>query len=160
MVFVGSEDCYVYAIPIEDPNNEGVIDTDELYWKFNTSRAVESSPLITADGKVLVGGDTGKLYCFDTKTGKVVWEYTTNNVICSSPGISRGKVFIGSHEGYMYCIGKRVKPPKLNIDIVPEHLAIESNQTMNIDFIVKDDKSNPVKNALVNYHQLKWVAFG
>ena len=40
----------------------------------------------------------------DLNTGKQLWKYHTVNVVWSSPIIDGDKVYIGSHEGMLYCL--------------------------------------------------------
>jgi len=38
------------------------------------------------------------------KTNKTIWVYTTGEVVCSSPAIVDGKVYVGSYDGKIYCL--------------------------------------------------------
>lgn len=54
MVYVGSLDYNLYAFSAA---------TGELIWRAPTGRSITSSPAV-ANGRVYVGSQDGKLYCF------------------------------------------------------------------------------------------------
>ncbi|MEE8452761.1 MAG: PQQ-binding-like beta-propeller repeat protein [Thermoguttaceae bacterium] len=62
-VFIGTGDGRLLAVPVEDPNGDGVIDEDEILWSHSVGRRVVCSPAI-ADGCVYIGNDRGTLFCF------------------------------------------------------------------------------------------------
>ena len=76
----------------------GIVD-----WDYTTGSVVQSSPSVV-DGKVYVGSDDNKVYCFDADTGAKIWEYTTGYPVRSSPAVVDGKVYIGSYDTKVYCL--------------------------------------------------------
>jgi len=74
----------------------------KLKWKFPVDSPVESSPVFTPEGKILVGGGEGTFYCLDDK-GKLLWTYQQGDSITSSPALSRdGKaVYFGTDDYYI-----------------------------------------------------------
>ena len=56
-VFVGSGDGRVYAIDVK---------TGTKRWHFEAGGAVVASPAV-ADGRLVIGNDSGQLYCFGAK---------------------------------------------------------------------------------------------
>ena len=70
---------------------------------------VVSSPALT-DGKLYVGSEDHKVYCFDTDPGPdpnaptFLWEYETFGDITSSPAVADGEVYISSMDGFVYCL--------------------------------------------------------
>ena len=62
-----------------------------------------SSPCIIQN--ILYIGGGSKLYAIDTKTNLIVWSYTTNGIVNSSPTVLEdGTVFFGSTDGYIYSL--------------------------------------------------------
>jgi len=91
-VFVGSQDCKVYALNVS--NGEEV-------WNYTTNGAVYSSPAVV-DGKVFVGSRDWNVYGLNASTGARMWNFTTGLEVWSSPAVADGKVFIGSHDRNVY----------------------------------------------------------
>jgi PKD repeat protein len=145
-VFISSleetNDGILYALPLNDPNNDGIIALSEVIWKFATHDFDSgSSPAVsTTSGKVIIGsndgfaGGTGKLFCVDENSGDEIWNFTTNGDIHGSPLIAQEKIFIGSLDNYMYCIGGNItvenRPPIANAG--PDKF-VTVNQTVNFD---------------------------
>jgi len=45
------------------------------------------------------------LYCVDANSGNLIWKYQTGDWVHSSPAVANGRVFVGSHDGYIYAFG-------------------------------------------------------
>ena len=81
-----------------------VAQSGNLRWRFKPNLAVESSPVLGADGTVYVGSDDGYLYAIDT-AGSQRWRFKTNDWVLSSPVLGAdGTVYVGSNDGYLYAI--------------------------------------------------------
>lgn len=68
-----------------------------------THTAAKGSPVI-ADERILIGADTGTLYCFDLH-GNVLWAAATHpstNGIHGTPAVHEGVVYVGAYDGAMY----------------------------------------------------------
>ncbi len=103
VVYVGSQDDYLYAIDVSDPNNLS------LKWKQMTGKNVVSSPAI-ADGMVYVGSNDGTFYAFDADNqGTMSWSFDTglDQSISSSPMVHNTKVYFGSENGKIYALDDR-----------------------------------------------------
>ena len=89
--------------------------TDELYrvskfsndvtgskiWSIATDGDVQSTPVVSSDGKVVyVGGTDYSLYAVNASTGSKIWNFATGGEVWSSPALSSdGKVvYVGSYE--------------------------------------------------------------
>jgi hypothetical protein len=95
MVFVGSDDEYLYAINVTDGS---------LIWRYKTNGTIRSSPAVAeAQGRVLilVGSEDGRVYTL-SKNGGLYWSYQTGGAVDSSPAIVNGTVFVGSNDGNVY----------------------------------------------------------
>ncbi len=70
-------------------------------WKFKADYIL-SSPMVANDKIYFIAsynGTNGKLYCLNTKDGKVIWEVTSNEFVDSSPTIYNGLVYIVGKSG-------------------------------------------------------------
>ncbi|OUL60450.1 PQQ-binding-like beta-propeller repeat protein [Flavobacterium sp. AJR] len=67
IVFIGSEDGFLYAIEEKSGN---------LKWKFKTNGAIHSSPSIY-ENTIFFGSFDGYYYAVNTTTGKEVWKFKT-----------------------------------------------------------------------------------
>jgi len=93
-IYVGSRDCYLYAI-----NPDGT-----LKWKFGTSDLVDSSPAIGSDGTIYVGSWDSYLYAINPD-GTLKWKFGTSDLVDSSPAIgSDGTIYVGSDDSDLYAI--------------------------------------------------------
>ncbi|EGD81730.1 hypothetical protein PTSG_02441 [Salpingoeca rosetta] len=71
-------------------------------WSYNVHNRVVASPAV-GGGKVFVGSDDSKLYCFNQTSGKVLWTFATGNAVRSSPALAQdGSVVFGSYDGHAY----------------------------------------------------------
>lgn len=111
-LFVGACDGNCYSLPLDDPNGDGVINSTETYWAFDTGCYVYGSPTVF-NGRVYIGTGTYKqavdpavykLFCLDEITGAKLWEFQAGSHFLSTPAIAYGKLYIGSLDGYFYCL--------------------------------------------------------
>jgi outer membrane protein assembly factor BamB len=89
--------------------------TTTILWQYNIHNTW-SSPAITNE-RLYIGSKDNNIYCFNlTQTPsseEFLWKYDTQGDVDSSPAVSSGRVFIGSHgnSGRIYCFGNYVAPP-------------------------------------------------
>ncbi len=82
-----------------------------LRWSYQTYSAVAASPLLTADGLIIVGAANGKLYVLDQASGQRLWSFSTTQQtrkvnLDSSPVLSpSGAIWVGSYRGQLHQIG-------------------------------------------------------
>lgn len=112
LLFVGSDDGYVYALTVGGFPSYGL----STAWTYATGDKVRSSAAIVGSGTsapfVLIGSDDDKLYCIWTTTnglhtaGQLKWSYTTGGDIQGSAMFSSttGYAYCGSADGYVYAI--------------------------------------------------------
>jgi outer membrane protein assembly factor BamB len=48
--------------------------------------------------------NTGAVHCLDVNTGKIVWAFVTDGPIRLAPQLAHGRVYVGSDDGYAYCL--------------------------------------------------------
>ncbi len=69
---------------------------------YMATAAIHSSMAMTERYSV-VGCDDGKIYCYETHSGRIRWSFLTKAKVRCSPTISEQVVVCGSDDGYMYC---------------------------------------------------------
>ncbi len=111
-VIFGSLDGNVYALPTDDPNDDGTVQLSEIIWKFELGAQMASSPAVE-NGVVYMGAWDDTLYALPLRdpngdgiidSDEVIWTFTTSNDIWSSAAVANGRVFIGSLDCYLYAL--------------------------------------------------------
>ena len=92
MVFVGSDDGYIYALDAV---------TGRLVWRHETSDVVRSTPAVSG-GIVYAGSNDGYVYALSVETGEVLWLYYTEMQVEYTPLVSDGLVFVGAMSEFGY----------------------------------------------------------
>jgi outer membrane protein assembly factor BamB len=60
---------------------------------------------VVADGRVFFGNPNDhNVYCRDGKTGKQLWSFWTEGPVRMAPTIVGNKVYVGSDDGFAYCL--------------------------------------------------------
>jgi outer membrane protein assembly factor BamB len=63
------------------------------------------SSLTAANGKIYVAEvNRHTIHTFDATTGNPGWSFSASGRIDSPPTINRGRVYFGSHDGFVYCL--------------------------------------------------------
>jgi outer membrane protein assembly factor BamB len=76
----------------------------KLVWSVDFNGTI-SSPAV-ANGKIYIGSAEGKLYCFDAENGSLLWTFTANGKIDSSPAVANGVVYFATNtpQGTIYAV--------------------------------------------------------
>ena len=82
---------------------EGVLETPEAKWVFQSDRGIFSSGVVAED-KVLFGSDDGFFYALDAETGTTAWKHKIGRQIRTSPLVADGIVYFGADDRSMYAI--------------------------------------------------------
>lgn len=77
----------------------------EVAWKFKTTQAIFSSPVIDG-GVVFIGGGDSALYALEMLTGRIKWKLRTNGVIRSTVALDGERLFLAGGNGVLSCISK------------------------------------------------------
>ncbi len=94
---------FIYCIPFEDPDDNKIISPGEVIWKFEAENFEGgSSPLIISDIIVIGMGDS--LFSINYENGTEEWSFKTAGTIVASPVFSGANLYVGSTDGYMYCL--------------------------------------------------------
>jgi len=98
LVFIGSNDGYVYALELE---------TGSKKWQYNTEDDIEAAPLFV-DEMIYIGSVGGNFYAINALNGKLIWKFETGGQIHGSAnwvqpsGSSTKSVMVGSYDNLMY----------------------------------------------------------
>jgi outer membrane protein assembly factor BamB len=142
---------FLVAIPLRDPNGDGVISEGELLWSFQTMDFEGgSSPLVT-DNLVVVGSSDGKLYAVNRTSGVPAWNASVGGKIVGSPLLSERKIYIGSMGGTVSCIGSASELPAIKVSVFLEKQSLAAGTVMRINVVVRDEAGNPAEGAFVNF---------
>jgi outer membrane protein assembly factor BamB len=142
---------FVLAMPLIDPNGDGVISDGELLWSFQTMDFEGgSSPLVT-DNLVVVGSTDDYLYAVNRTTGAPAWNVTVGGKIVGSPVLFERKVYVGSMGGTVACIGSASELPVLKVSVSLEKVALAAGTVMRINVVIRDEAGNPAEGAFVKF---------
>lgn len=95
-VIVGGRDGFLYAVDKI---------TGKQVWRIDHEVSWVISAVAVKDNYVVTGTSDGHfVQAVDLNTGKELWKYHSINAVWSSPIIDGDKVYIGSHEGVLYCL--------------------------------------------------------
>jgi outer membrane protein assembly factor BamB len=105
-VFLGACDGYLYQIDEIQASSTAVANNT-----YYTGACMYSSPLV-ANGRVYIGNGytytstANRFYCFDEVTLSKIWEFYPGRGtgFFSSAAIAYGKLYVGSTDGYLYCL--------------------------------------------------------
>ena len=93
-----------------DRESNSQLQQDE--WEKTIEGALVGGPVLTG-GRLLVGSEDGRLYCFDAANGDRRWTYQTQGLltgqgkerrIWSTPAIANGVAYFGAMDGYIYAV--------------------------------------------------------
>ena len=76
-------------------------------WTYEGGSPVDAAPMVWGQ-KVIYGSSDGKVRAIDSRTGKLIWSYATENQIAGSANIWKVKnqsgIVIGSYDYFLHCI--------------------------------------------------------
>ncbi len=78
---------------------------EKKYDLFSFADHFQSSPVLDGDNLYFGSGDSN-IYAVNSKTGNLVWQYKTGNVVHATPAIQKDNLLIGSFDGYFYDLNK------------------------------------------------------
>ena len=135
-VFIGSDDGYLHAINLLSGRrawqtesgaairstplvlNDAIFFGNEagdfscldyrgvIRWRFNTRRALTSSPTAAQDLVCFASLDAN-LYALDAKAGWMIWRFSLGKSSISTPAYDEGHLYIGAIDGLITCIEAR-----------------------------------------------------
>lgn len=85
----------------------------KLVWEYRRANRFGLSHPALADGRLYVPDDSAELFCFNAKTGKLLWRYKYGTV-------SRGAPLINGDKLYVFDVNAKLAVLKLNGDKQPD----------------------------------------
>ena len=96
MLYILSDDRHLYAISRKDGS---------VSWKYlQKGNSGESSPVVCND-KVISCSKSGIVSILDARSGELLWEYDTGEQITASPAVIKGRFYILTAKGTLFCFG-------------------------------------------------------
>lgn len=71
----------------------------KVVWQYQKGHRFGLASAALADGRLYAPDDTGELFCFDGKTGNILWTYRYATEVRGSPLIADGKLYIFDVKG-------------------------------------------------------------
>lgn len=107
----------------------------KLVWEFNKAKRFGLASGAVADGRLYLPDDSGELFCFDAKKGKVLWSERYGTEVRGAPLIADGKLYIFDVKGNLVIWGLEGDEPPLNQQFSykfrrPDGLLNETNGTV------------------------------
>jgi outer membrane protein assembly factor BamB len=94
-VYVAGRDKILHALDAK---------TGKEAWSFATKARIDSSPVVTPDGRIFFGSNDGNVYAVEPN-GKEAWKFTAGAPVSASPAVDGNRMVIGSQDGRLYCFG-------------------------------------------------------
>lgn len=92
--------------------------TGKQIWAYEIAGDIFSSPCnVDDDMMIFVGSINNTIYALDECSGNIRWKFETGGEVWSSPSYNGSEIFIGSDDGFIYCLnldGKLLWKTKLN----------------------------------------------
>ena len=103
-VIAGCRDGFFYAVDTQ---------TGKEIWRVDHQVSWVISSIAVKDSIAVTGTSDGRfVQAVNINTGKEIWKFKTINIVWSSAIIDHDRVYIGSHEGALYCLdlytGKKI----------------------------------------------------
>ena len=76
----------------------------KLLWEFRRSNRFGLASGALHNGKLYIPDDSGELFCFDAKNGKVLWKYRYASEVRGAPLVADGKIYIFDVKGRLLII--------------------------------------------------------
>jgi outer membrane protein assembly factor BamB len=93
------------------------VDDGRQLWCSEISGDIFSSPCLIDDMLIVIGSTKNGIHAIDLKSGNVRWVFETDGEVWSSASFNGKEIFIGSDDGFLYCLdadGKLFWKTKLN----------------------------------------------
>lgn len=102
MVYVASLDHHLYAF--------NKIDGREV-WNIDLGGALVNSPLLSTDGNIYIGSLANELVAIQASSGKILWRFSTNTGIWSTPTQKDDSLYFSDSNGIIYAVNTKEGNP-------------------------------------------------
>jgi quinohemoprotein ethanol dehydrogenase len=120
-----------YYSPLADISDKNVQRLG-FAWDYHTGsqRGLEATPVVV-DGILYTSGNFGRVYALDATTGRELWTYDPQNdlqagryaccdAVNRGVAVWKGRVYVGSLDGYLHAIDARTGKRIWRVDTLPE----------------------------------------
>jgi outer membrane protein assembly factor BamB len=119
ILIVATYDSWVKGTSFVEKNFLFGIDREngKQIWKFEIPGDVFSSPCLVDGNMIIVGSISDAVFALQGNSGDLLWKFVTGGQVWSSPSYDGNNIFIGSDDGFLYCLdkdGKLLWKTKLN----------------------------------------------
>lgn len=77
---------------------------NRLRWHYKPNRSFVPTDLVAAGGLIFLGGEDGKVRAIEDDSGDQRWAFQTAGPVKYPPTISAGRAYVGSADGFAYCL--------------------------------------------------------
>ena len=141
---------HMWCVPWDDPDGDGTIHREDAIWSFDTEDAEGGSSPTLAGDSLVVGSNSGRIYCLRTEDGGQVWNLSLPGFVYASPAVAGGRVYVGSTGGRLVCVGSPSQP-RLYTTLTPEAITVHGGQGIKLDVTVLDGDGQPGGDAFMHY---------
>ena len=151
-LYVGRDDNYFYRF---DDNAGSLVYVNS----YSTNADISSSPAVNATGdRIVVGNDSGYVYCNDADLG-FVWRRRLGGPVTSSPAITPdGTVYVGSDDARLYALsisdGSDVYSPFQANDFITSSPVVDASNT--VYFSTDEGTTYAVRNGVQQWATGLW----
>jgi quinohemoprotein ethanol dehydrogenase len=130
----GRDVAGTYYSPLADISDKNVQRLG-FAWDYHvgSQRGLEATPVVV-DGIMYTSGNFGRVYALDAATGRELWTYDPQNELqagryacCDAVNrgvaVWKGRVYVGSLDGYLHAIDARTGKRIWRVDTLPERKA-------------------------------------
>ena len=98
-------------------------------WQVASASEQTVAPPVAAGDFVFVAGSDGRVRAYDSHDGKERWTFATAAPIKSSPTVWNGRLYVGSGDGYAYCLEAATGRPLWRFRAAPveRHIMVYGN---------------------------------
>lgn len=76
----------------------------ELKWRYSPPAKLAATAPTAAGGLVFSSGRDGAVRALDGRSGSVKWSFYTGGAVTYPPSIWQGRAYVGSGDGWVYCL--------------------------------------------------------
>ena len=126
----GRDAAGTYYSPL-DSINEHTVERLGFAWdyKLGTNRGLQGTPIVV-DGVMYASGNWGRVYALDAADGREIWTYDPQvdgrygryaccDVVNRGLAVWKGRVYVGSIDGYLHAIDARTGKRVWRVDTLP-----------------------------------------
>jgi outer membrane protein assembly factor BamB/orotate phosphoribosyltransferase len=131
--------------------------TGRRIWEHVVPAAVESSPTASRELNLVVfGSNDGIVSALSAADGKEVWNFATDGAVRGSAAVDRdGRCFVGSEDGYLYCLCAATGRPRWRKRIAN---SLHTQPLLSGDLIVSGGDSQRVFALEARTGAVRWIA--